>query len=228
MEMKILLFNCSSLLVLSFRKNRSLDFLFTTILQCQFKEFLSQIRLVVIFKYLGKPNAFMTICPRCKSQDIIKYGLRKNQKRITQMQKCKSCNHFFSDQPQLQSSKTYNLKTILNNISNYNLGQPLRKQKIPKSTIHNWIKNINLPMHRLRKQIKQNPIINQRFIHHKQPFLYQYHERKLQFAKKFPTLIQYLKTLPENLPNFENTKRISQISKTPTTWLVRCICPPTK
>ena len=154
----------------------------------------------------------MTFCPFCGSKAIRK-GIRKNKHRIIQKYFCKTCKRFFTDQPLLQSSKTYNLKTILNSISNYNLGKPLRKQSIPKSTIHNWIKNINLPMHRLRRQITKNPIKKQRFIHHKQPFLYQYHKLKLQFAKKFPKLINYLRTLNKILPSFENTDRISQISK---------------
>jgi hypothetical protein len=53
--------------------------------------------------------------------------------------------------------KTYNLKTILYTISQYSLGIPLRKLPYPKSTIHNWVKGINLPMNRLRNNLKNTP-----------------------------------------------------------------------
>jgi len=70
-------------------------------------------------------------------------------------------------------------------------------------------------MHRLRKDITTNPIIKHRFIHHLQPFLYQYHSLKLEFAKKFPGLINYLKTVHTSLPKdiFSSSERISAISK---------------
>ena len=159
--------------------------------------------------------------PKCPfySTIVVKNGSRKNNQRTPQRYLCKSCNHSFTQQPTLQTHKTYPLTTILNSISNYNLGQSLRKQTIPKSTIHDWIKYINLPMHRLRKNIKEDPIAKHRFTHHKQPFLYQYHNLKLDFAKKFPTLVEYLKQINTSLPKdiFENSERISQVSKETTT-----------
>ncbi len=172
------------------------------------------------------PNKTNPRCPHC-NEISKKKGLRKSDKRTTQRYLCKQCNHSFTQQSNLQIHKIYNLKTILNTISNYNLGRPLRKNKIPSSTIHNWIKHINLPMHRLRNHItknKTNPIVKHRFIHHRQPFLYQYHALKLDFARKFPELINYLKTINKSLPKhiFENSERISQVSRklykeTPTT-----------
>jgi transposase-like protein len=176
---------------------------------------------------MGKPSKLNPKCPFCKSQTISD-GIRKNKQRIIQKYQCTQCKKYFTHQPNPQQNKTYNLKTILNSISNYNLGKPLRKQpnKIPSSTLHNWIKNINLPMNRLRNKIKNQPtyniIIKKRFIHHNQPFLYQYHNLKLEFAKKFPGLINYLKLINNNLPKqiFNKSERISQIAKeTPTTWV---------
>ncbi len=168
------------------------------------------------------PNITNPKCPYCNGISK-KKGFKKNKLRTTQRYLCRSCKRSFMTQPELQKSKTYNLTTILNTISNYNLGRPSRKNTpFPKSTIHNWIKNINLPMHRLRKNITktQNPIIKHQFTHHKQPFLYQYHALKLDFARKFPDLINYLKNINTQLPKhiFENSERISQVSKeTPTT-----------
>jgi transposase-like protein len=164
--------------------------------------------------------------PKCPSCNIYakKKGVRKTKERIIQRYYCNLCKKSFTNQPSFQKSKTYPLKTILESISNYNLGQSLRAitktNQIPKSTIHNWINHLkkDLPFNRLRNNIKQNPIVKQQFIHHKQPFLYQYHILKLEFVQKFPSLIQYLKDLPTSLPSFDNTQRISQISKkTPTT-----------
>lgn len=157
-------------------------------------------------------------CPSCNGQSV-KNGNREIKKRYYQRYKCKSCNKSFTFQSAYQRNKTYPLRTIIKEISNYNLGKPLRKLSVPKSTIHNWLRNINLPMNRLRTKLINQPIhktiIKHRFVHHKQPFLYQYHKLKLDFAKKFPTLISYLKTIPTELPKdiFQSSKRISAISK---------------
>jgi predicted RecB family nuclease len=74
-------------------------------------------------------------------------------------------------------------------------------------------------MNRLRNKLKGTPIhnmiIKKRFIHHQQPFLFQYHNLKLEFVKKFPTLINYLRNvhnIPKNI--FENSNRISQAKAT--------------
>jgi len=191
---------------------------------------LSQIRCLIKFKYKANlTNNNMKIlpalnpkCPVCHSP-AKKMGLRKCKQRTTQRYLCKPCNHSFTAQPPLQKSKTYPLKTILNAISAYNLGQSLRKitnqnkESIPSSTLHNWIRNINLPMNRLRNKIKNTPkheiIIKNQFIHHKQPFLFQYHSLKLDFAKKFPALVEYLKNINSLLPKgiFNSSQRISRV-----------------
>ncbi|MCK5282404.1 MAG: hypothetical protein KAK00_03265 [Nanoarchaeota archaeon] len=167
-----------------------------------------------------KPPSNSPKCPFCGHKSI-KWGYRKNKFSLIQRYLCKNpnCNKSFLDQPSLQTNKTYSLKTILQAISAYNLGQPLRKQEIPSSTIHNWLSSFPLPFNRLRDKIKNIPkhniIIKKRFIHHNQPFLYQYHSLKLEFAKKFPALITYLKEINKSLPKqiFENSERISQAKK---------------
>jgi len=169
-------------------------------------------------------------CPKCSNKETIKQGFKKNKLRTIQKYQCKNqaCRGYFTTQPTLQTHKTHNLHTILNTISNLNLGYTLKqtsnyfkinKTKIPKSTLSYWYNQLkkDLPFHRLRN-IKLNPteiIIKHRFIHHKQPFLYQYHNLKLEFAKKFPSLIDYLKSVNKNLPKniFENSERMSQLSK---------------
>jgi len=171
---------------------------------------------------MKKPNQNNPVCPCCSNKPTIKIGKKKNKFRTTQRFLCKSCNRTFIDQHQSQKSKTHSIRTILTSISDYNLGKPLRQQKIPSSTIHNWVKNFNLPLNRLRNRVRgKNPdeiIIKKRFIHHQQPFLYQYHKIKLNFATKFPGLIKYLKYLYLPKGIFENSQRISKYKETPTTW----------
>ena len=163
---------------------------------------------------MKKPNQNNPVCPCCSNKPTIKIGKKKNKFRTTQRFLCKSCNRTFIDQHQSQKSKTHSIRTILTSISNYNLGVSLRQQKIPSSTIHNWVKNFNLPLNRLRNRVRgKNPdeiIIKKRFIHHQQPFLCQYHKIKLNFAAKFPGLIKYLKYLYLPKGIFENSQRISK------------------
>jgi len=165
---------------------------------------------------MKKPSKQNPECPFCNSKNTISDGFRKNKKRLIKKFQCKFCHHYFTLQHQSQKSKTHSIRTILTSISDYNLGKPLRQQKIPSSTIHNWVKNFNLPLNRLRDRVKgKNPdeiIIKKRFIHHQQPFLYQYHKIKLNFATKFPGLIKYLKYLYLPKGIFENSQRISKIS----------------
>ncbi|MBW2984691.1 PD-(D/E)XK nuclease family protein [Candidatus Woesearchaeota archaeon] len=165
-------------------------------------------------------------CPSCQSTNTVKNGTRKNKKRAIKRYLCKDCNTSFTLQHKAQQHKTYNLNQILNSISNYNLGKALRKNnnQIPKSTIHNWITQLktDLPFNRLRNKIKKQPtyniIIKKQFFHHRQPFLYQYHSLKLNFARKFPGLITYLKSINKSLPKhiFNNSERISQASRNKT------------
>jgi len=172
-----------------------------------------------------KPDITNPKCPICKAT-AVKNGNRSVKLRKYQRFLCKECGHSFTTQPFLQKNKTYPLSLILNTISNLNLGYSLKQTKnyhkksnLKKSTLSYWYGQFKtqLPYHRIRNKIKNpnNIIIKKRFIHHKQPFLYQYHSLKLEFARKFPTLINYLKTINTSLPNniFQNSERISSISK---------------
>jgi len=173
-----------------------------------------------------KPDITNPKCPICKAT-AVKNGNRSIKLRKYQRFLCKECGHSFTTQLSLQKNKTYPLSLILNTISNLNLGYSLKQTKnyykIKKSTLSYWYSQFKtqLPYHRIRNEIRKHYkpadiIIIKRFIHHKQPFLYQYHSLKLQFTKKFPTLINYLKTINTSLPNniFQNSERISAISKT--------------
>jgi len=177
-----------------------------------------------------KPPKDNPDCPKCSNKETIKQGFKKNKHRTIQKFQCKSCNHHFTLQPALQKHKTYPINLILDAINNLNLGYTIKqtknyyqKHKINKSTLSYWYNQLkkDISFHRLR-DISLNPteiIIKKQFIHHSQPFLYQYHSLKLNFAKKFPTLISYLKEINKSLPKqiFNNSERISKMSKeTPT------------
>lgn len=166
-----------------------------------------------------KHNPESPNCPSC-SEISIKWGIRKNKFRTIQKYQCKNqaCKKYFTTQHEIQKSKTHSLKTILTAISNYNLGAPIRKLSLPSSTIHNLIKNLkkDLPFNRLRERVKgkypNSIIIKKHFIHHQQPFLYQYHNIKLNFAGKYKGLIKYLKYLYLPKDIFNSSERISKIN----------------
>ncbi|MBW2966460.1 hypothetical protein KY342_05135, partial [Candidatus Woesearchaeota archaeon] len=166
-------------------------------------------------------------CPFCKNKTTIKWGLRKNKRRTIQKFKCKNktCRKYFTNQPNLQKHKTYKLNLILSTISNLNLGYSLKQtsnyfRKLPRSTISYWYNQLKptLPYHRIRNQIKTNYkpidiIKKKRFIHHNQPFLYQYHKPKLDlFLNKYKALKHYLENIETLLPKdiFKNSQRISK------------------
>lgn len=170
-------------------------------------------------------------CPECNTISK-KTGLKKNKLRTVQRYLCKNkaCKTSFTLQPNLQKHKTYKASTILSAVSNINLGYSLKqtknyfkKQKIPRSTLSYWYNQLKptLPYHRIRSKIKQNynptEIIKKtRFIHHKQPFTYQYHKPKLDlFLKGFPKLKHYLENVENIIQKniFSNSQRISEISK---------------
>ncbi len=186
-----------------------------------------------------KPNKDNPQCPICNSQTI-KWGIRKSKQRTTKKYQCKNpeCRKYFTPQPHLQTNKTYPINLILNTISNLNLGYSLKqtssyykvrkektyqKRKIPRSTLSYWYSQLKpfLPYHRIRNKIKQdytpiNIIKKKQFIHHNQPFTYQYHQPKIDlFLKQYPTLKHYLENIETLLPKdiFNNSQRISQIAK---------------
>lgn len=175
-----------------------------------------------------KPSKNNPECPLCKNKNTISGGFRKNKNRTIKKFHCKSCQKYFTLQPNLQKHKTYPINLILNTISNLNLGYSLKQtknfyKKIPRSTLSYWYNQLKtkLPYHRLRTIIKTNykptEIIKKtKFIHHKQPFTYQYHKPKLDlFLKKIPQLQNYLENIQTLLPKniFNNSKRISEIAK---------------
>ena len=187
---------------------------------------------------MKKPKKDTPACPYCNAHSTIRKGHRKSKKRLTQKYQCKNkeCRRYFTSQPKLQKHKTYPINLILNTVSNINLGYSLKqsqsyfkgkkhnqKTKIPRSTLSYWYNQLKttLPYHRIRKKITQNYkpidiIKKKKFIHHNQPFLYQYHKPKIDlFLNSYPKLKHYLENIENILPKdiFNNSQRISQIAK---------------
>ena len=78
---------------------------------------------MVIMEMRKEKKKQMLKCQDC-DREAIKFGARKNKHQTIQIYKCKKCNKKFSLQ-QIKN-KTYSIQTILNSISNYNLGYNLK------------------------------------------------------------------------------------------------------
>lgn len=177
-------------------------------------------------------------CKKCKSNNVIKKGVKKRKFSISQRYKCKDCNSIFT----LDSTKnkTYPISLILKAISTYNIGYTLKeasniiesrnKTKIPISTVSSWTNEYKqiCTFSRLRKQaIKQyNPknIIHKKSLSHIQSYNFKYHKAKLNILinenPKFNSLKDYLekinsKDFPHHIftynKNNNQSKRASQL-----------------
>ncbi len=61
-------------------------------------------------------------CPNCSSKQIKKYGTKSKKFQTLQRYFCKNCRKTFTLQQKESKNKTYPIATILNTISDYNLG----------------------------------------------------------------------------------------------------------
>ncbi|MDI6826146.1 MAG: hypothetical protein QMD36_03050 [Candidatus Aenigmarchaeota archaeon] len=94
------------------------------------------------------------------------------------MYRCKSCEKIFSDKK--LKHKSYNLGHMLeetNRIINKRF-----KQKVPKSTIHSWIKSyadvcIFTSLRKRFKDINPESIIKSRKFHHQQVYHFRFHTK---------------------------------------------------
>ena len=148
-----------------------------------------------------KPMPESKPCPCCQSDLTIKHGKRKIKRTIVQVYKCMSCGKFFSDRK--LKHKSYDAKTILRAITQYNKGFTLEQaskemskrfhQQIPLSTLRSWIKEYSsiCTFRKLRdKAIKLYPDRDMIFSHslqHNQVYEFQLHKAKLELqAKELP------------------------------------------
>jgi len=164
---------------------------------------------------IDKTNPNM-ICPKCNStKHIIRSGTRNTQQGPKQQYYCKSCKKYFRDTK--LPSQHYPPTIILNAISTYNIGNNIKqtnniinrrfRTRIPKSTIHSWIKRyseICTFTAKLRKKYKLDPkkLIKSKKFHHQQVYEFKYHTLKTNIAgKTFPSLRNYMISLPDKCPS---------------------------
>ena len=166
---------------------------------------------------LNKQNiSSLMNCPYCnKSTNIIRSGTRSTQQGPKQQFYCKTCKKYFRDTK--LPSQHHTPTIILNAISTYNLGYTIKqtntiinrrfKTKIPRSTIHSWLKRyseICTFTSKLRRHYRLDPklLIYSKKFHHQQVYEFKYHTLKTNITgKNFPNLRNYLKSLPDKCPN---------------------------
>ena len=141
------------------------------------------------------------LCIYCNSTNTKRIGKRKNKNQTIQRYKCKKCSKTFTDLA--SKNKTYPIKTILNTLSCYNLGNSQSKTskiisqkykiKLPQKTISNWINEYKqiLPFYRIRPEaIKLYPpeevIELHTLMHSNLPYKFQLHRAKLQLLFNDP------------------------------------------
>src|SRR3981081_2225967 len=61
-------------------------------------------------------------CPYCASRSVTRRGTRKKKLEVVQLWRCGSCKRVFTPAPDELRHKTYPLRTILEAITDYNLG----------------------------------------------------------------------------------------------------------
>ena len=146
----------------------------------------------------SQPEKRDVTCPTCKSK-ARRFGTKKEKLKTIQRYQCKKCRKIFTLEPIV--NKTYPVKTILNAISIYNLGNSqtetiniLSKKfrtKPSQKTISNWLNEYKpiCPYHRLRNKAKklhgQKEIIeSHEFLHNNLPYNFQFHKAKLELLFK--------------------------------------------
>jgi transposase-like protein len=166
-------------------------------------------------------------CPKCKSSDVIKSGVRTLKEDEVQIYRCKSCNNRFS--PRKLPYTSYPPKVILTALTYYNQGHTISmtqrtmrrrfKVKIPSSTLNDWIKKHQdeLPFTKLRKKydLDPNQTIKTRRLFHPQPYLFKVHTLKLNIkGKQFPELKRYINGMLSNpMDHLFQSKKVLRISE---------------
>lgn len=165
-----------------------------------------------------------TPCSFCEGENTVKAGQRVKRETKAQKYFCKNCKKYFCSS--LMPHKTYSPRTILNGITYYNLGYKLDatrkklssqfKQKVPKSTLHSWIKQYEsictFTKYRRKLSISPEEAITEKVFKHHQEYAFKFHRLKLNIlSKKFPEIRRYLYKVYKNCPDeiFEHGQRCS-------------------
>jgi transposase-like protein len=166
------------------------------------------------------------VCPKCKSKNVIKKGIRKTRFGLVQIYQCKKCIRLFRNKslPYI----TYHPRIIYQALNHYNLGFSLQKTsslinkqfkvKTSKTTIHSWVKKYQslCPIVSFRNQYKNSGdvVFKKSFKHENLPYEFIYHKYKLHryAARRFPALVSYIRGFEQGCPDefFEIGERCSQ------------------
>ena len=175
------------------------------------------------------------VCPECGCKNTAKKGKRKNRLRMLQVYRCTECLHRFT--AEAGKNKTYPLRTILEAVSIFNLGnsitetQQILRQRahrlVPERTISSWLTEYRplTTYARLRaagqKLTPPENIIRSRTFEHRQVYRFQWHMAKLELLTRdeqfdLAGLRSYLSSIEHRFPHhlFQSTEHRS--SKFPT------------
>lgn len=164
-----------------------------------------------------------TVCPYCKSGEIVKYGFRKKKLETIQVYFCKKCQKKFT--PLITKSKTYSVAVILRSLIYYNQFYNLKevKQKINKefglnisvNTLRNWLRQYKeyIPFLRMRefiqknltqKRIRKRDLFIENRMFHGQIYDFKYYRKKTKLLREEDFKHFKLKPIQEFLEMVEN------------------------
>lgn len=139
-------------------------------------------------------------CPKCQCKNTRKRGKRKNRLRTFQLFECPECLHRFTNRP--DKHLTYPLRTVLNAISTFNLGNSLTDTQrimrrnthveIPARTLQDWLQTYRplCTYHRLRiaasRLYTPEGIVRTLELEHRQVYRFQLHRAKLDLLLNNP------------------------------------------
>lgn len=149
-------------------------------------------------------------CKYCRSENVVKRGLRRLKKNNKQRYLCKDCMHSFSVS---FSKKRINIKAILNAVCAYNQGYSYeeicnlisRKNKVmvSKSSVARWVDEFDLGYlkikNRMIKKYSIPLIIGRLFKHSGLIYNFKYHKGKLNEFCKFSSLIDFINNISKGV-----------------------------
>jgi transposase-like protein len=91
-------------------------------------------------------------CPHCGSHTLTRRDTRKKKLEIVQLWRCASCKRVFTPGPLPLRNRTYPLRTMLEALTDYDLGYTLEEtaarlrkesnQRVSPSTVTSWLAGV--------------------------------------------------------------------------------------
>jgi transposase-like protein len=173
-------------------------------------------------------------CPYCRGRKLTRKGIRRKKLEIVQLWRCASCERVFTPSPPELRNKTYPLRAILDGLTTYNLGYPLRDTAaklesryghlISPSTISSWLSahkqlaSYSRLCAKGRSLFPPPQVIRSIKLYHRQVYRFAYHRVKLALLRsdkqhaRFAPLADFLERVPTTCPHelFGDGSRASQ------------------